>query len=79
MTKQKNSGTSTKTKTTKPEKSGKTSYTVYDSKHGKTFSTLAEAKAYEKEYRARTGEFVSIVETKKKPTHKLVSFAAKNK
>jgi hypothetical protein len=48
-------------------------YTVMDSKKGKTFSTLSEAIAYESSCRAKNGEFLAIVETTKKPTHKIVS------
>ncbi len=44
-------------------------YTVWDSKTGKTFSSLSEAKNYEREYRSRTGNFVSITEGTKAVTY----------
>jgi hypothetical protein len=56
-----------------------TTYTVYDGKSGKTFATLDEAKAYEADYRKKTGNFVSIEKTTKKPTYKFVNFKAKIK
>ena len=44
-------------------------YTVWDSKTGKTFATLKEAKGYEQSYRKQTGTFLSITEGSKKVTH----------
>lgn len=44
-------------------------YTVWDSKTGKTFATLKEAKGYEASYRKQTGIFLSITEGYKKATH----------
>ena len=45
-------------------------FTVFDTCRGKTFATEAEAKAYEREYRKRTGIFVSVERTQRKVTHK---------
>ena len=47
----------------------KKTFTVMDSKRGKTFATLDEANAYEREHRKRTGEFVAVVEGTKAVTH----------
>ena len=47
----------------------KKTYTVMDSKRGKTFATLDEANAYEREHRKRTGEFVAVVAGTKSVTH----------
>lgn len=47
----------------------KKTYTVWDSKNGKTFATLSEAEEYELFYRKRTGEFLCITEGGKKVTH----------
>ena len=47
----------------------KKTYTVMDSKRGKTFATLDEANAYEREHRKRTGEFVAVVAGTKAVTH----------
>lgn len=47
----------------------KTTFTVMDSKKGKTFATLDEASAYEREHRKRTGEFVAVVAGTKAVTH----------
>ena len=47
----------------------KQTFTVMDSKRGKTFATLDEANAYEREHRKRTGEFVAVVEGTKAVTH----------
>ena len=44
-------------------------FTVMDSKRGKTFATLEEADAYEREHRKRTGEFVGIIAGTKPVTH----------
>lgn len=44
-------------------------FTVWDSKNGKTFATETEAKNYEKAYRKKTGNFVSITQGTKKVTH----------
>ena len=44
-------------------------FTVWDSKNGKTFATVTEARNYEKEYRKKTGIFVAITEGTKKVTH----------
>lgn len=68
---------SVKPKKDKPAKA--TTYTVMDSRKGKTFGTLKEAKAYEAEQRKKTGDFCEIREGTKKPTHRVVSFTAKNK
>ena len=47
----------------------KKTYTVMDSQRGKTFATLDEANAYEREHRKRTGEFVAVVAGTKSVTH----------
>lgn len=47
----------------------KKTFTVMDSKKGKTFATLEEANAYEREHRKRTGEFVAVVAGTKTVTH----------
>ena len=47
----------------------KKTYTVMDSQRGKTFATLDEANAYEREHRKRTGEFVAVVAGTKTVTH----------
>ena len=47
----------------------KMTFTVMDSKRGKTFATLEEADAYEREHRKRTGEFVGIIAGTKPVTH----------
>lgn len=47
----------------------KKTFTVMDSKRGKTFATLEEANAYEREHRKRTGEFVAVVAGTKTVTH----------
>ena len=52
------------------KKVNQSTYTVWDSKKGKTFATLNEANAYERAYRKRTGEFVSITKGERKVTHK---------
>lgn len=44
-------------------------FTVWDSKKGKTFATMEEAKAYESAHRKRTGIFASITETTRSVTH----------
>lgn len=44
-------------------------YTVWDSKRGKTFATAGEASAYAEEYRKKTGEILAITQTKRKATH----------
>lgn len=47
----------------------KVTFTVMDSKQGKTFATLEEATAYEREHRKKTGAFVGIVAGTKSVTH----------
>ena len=47
----------------------KVTFTVMDSKQGKTFATLDEATAYEREHRKKTGAFVGIVAGTKSVTH----------
>lgn len=54
-------------------------YTVWDSKTGKTFATLNEAKNYELSYRKQTGTFLSITEGTKKVTHLFTSPISKKK
>ena len=44
-------------------------YTVWDSKRGKTFATVGEASAYAEEHRRKTGEILTITQTKRKATH----------
>lgn len=44
-------------------------YTVFDTRTGKTFATKAEAEAYEKDFRKKTGIFVSVESTHRKVTH----------
>ena len=44
-------------------------YTVWDSKRGKTFATDGEASAYAEEHRKKTGEILTITQTKRKATH----------
>lgn len=75
-----NSSTRSKPDTSKPTKdkttvAPKTTFTV----KGKTFATKAEAKTYEKECRDKTGKTYVIRESKKKPSHRVVSFTAKSK
>ncbi len=47
----------------------KVTFTVYDSPKGKTFATLEEANAYEREHRKKTGVFVGIIAGTKPVTH----------
>ncbi len=47
----------------------KVTFTVMDSKQGKTFATLEEATAYEREHRKKTGAFVGIIAGTKLVTH----------
>lgn len=54
-------------------------FTVMAGRNSKTFATKAEAKAYEKACRKRTGKKYEIRTSKKKPSHKVVSFTAKSK
>lgn len=44
-------------------------YTVWDNKRGKTFATVGEASAYAEEHRKKTGEILTITQTKRKATH----------
>lgn len=44
-------------------------YTVWDGKRGKTFATAGEASGYAEEYRKKTGEILTITQTKRKATH----------
>ena len=44
-------------------------YTVWDTKRGKTFATQGEAIAYADERRRKTGEILSVTQTKRKVTH----------
>ncbi len=44
-------------------------YTVWDSKRGKTFATVGEASAYAEEHRKKTGEILTVTQTKRKATH----------
>ena len=44
-------------------------YTVWDSKRGKTFATAWEASAYVEDHRKRTGEILTVTQTKRKATH----------
>ncbi len=48
----------------------KETYTVWDSKTGKTFATSDEAIAYANERMRRTGEILAITQTNRKATHK---------
>ena len=57
----------------------KKTFTVMDSKKGKTFATLEEANAYEREHRKRTGEFVVVVAGTKTVTHTYVVQATPKK
>lgn len=54
-------------------------FTVMAGRKSKTFATKAEAKEYEKQCREKTGKKYAIQESKKKPSHRVVSFTAKNK
>lgn len=54
-------------------------FTVMAGRNSKTFATKAEAKAYEKACRRKTGKKYEIKTSKKKPSHKVVSFTAKSK
>ena len=47
-------------------------YTVWDTKTGKTFATQGEAIAYANEKRRKTGEILSVTQTKRKVTHTFV-------
>ncbi len=47
----------------------KVTFTVMDSKQGKTFATVEEATAYEREHRKKTGAFVGIIAGTKLVTH----------
>lgn len=47
----------------------KVTFTVMDSKQGKTFATLEEATAYEREHHKKTGAFVGIIAGTKLVTH----------
>lgn len=51
------------------EKTEVKTYTVWDTKSGKTFATEAEALGYESAFRKRTGRFVSVTAGTKKVTH----------
>lgn len=44
-------------------------YTVWDSKRGKTFATAWEASACVEDHRKKTGEILTITQTKRKATH----------
>ena len=46
-----------------------TTWKVFDTRRGKTFATEKEATAYEREFRKKTGIFVSVERTKRKVTH----------
>ena len=48
----------------------KETYTVWDSKTGKTFATSDEAIAYANERLRKTGEILAITQTNRKATHK---------
>ena len=59
----------------KAQKPKAKTYTVM----GKTFATKAEAKAYKELRKQSAGKPCEIKESTRKPTHKVVSFTAKNK
>ena len=54
-------------------------FTVVAGRKSKTFATKAEAQAYGKQCKEKTGKKYAIRESKKKPSHKVVSFTAKRK
>lgn len=54
-------------------------YTVIAGRKSKTFATKAEARAYGKQCKGKTGNKYAIRESKKKPSHRIVSFTAKRK
>ena len=55
--------------TRKMKEQNKETYTVWDTKRGKTFATSDEAIAYANERRQRTGEIFAVTQTRKAVTH----------
>lgn len=55
--------------TRKMKAQNKETYTVWDTKRGKTFATSDEAIAYANERRQRTGEIFAVTQTRKAVTH----------
>lgn len=55
--------------TKKMKAQNKETYTVWDTKRGKTFATSDEAIAYANERRQRTGEIFAVTQTRKAVTH----------
>lgn len=67
------------TKAEAPAPKDAPTFTVIAGRKSKTFATKAEARAYGKQCKGKTGNKYAIRESKKKPSHRIVSFTAKRK
>lgn len=65
--------------TKKMKEQNKETYTVWDTKRGKTFATSDEAIAYANERRQRTGEIFAVTQTRKAVTHTYAGRSQKKK